>query len=492
MADEDEYEYEYEYEAEQDVKVEYTSWTDKYRPKNLDDIVGNRIQIDVFCKWMQRFTGESKSKHTNSITVSGHHGVGKTLTIELILKQYNFEPLYITSSNIKTYFDKTVKKTKYVKKGSIDEKDNPLVQLLFNNIDIDANKLLDNKKKAIIIADAERITLKKEMQFLISLCKSNEQMCSTPLIFVTNEQHSKLMTAIKNITMEISFQYPTLNELLMYVNMICDNEGLYFETNSLKNHMIDFVQHDIRNLLMFLEDLFDIYGSKVITLQDCKKYIKISKQKSQSNKLFPAAKILLDDYQGIKKCQDIFEQNNMVLLPLMIYENYPKNLENRQYTSGEYYDVCLDVIDAMSRSDVISTSIYTEQNWYLQRLYGFVACCETTYCLSKKPMKNRNYKIEFSKDMIDVSIQSISKKSMSGVKSILTEKSLTDILMMKKYYDNLIRLNKLKALKTSLKTYNIEDDNLPDVLIKLLKTDKTAPATKIVGKTKKYLKLLEV
>jgi len=64
--------------------------------------------------------------------------------------------------------------------------------------------------------------------------------------------------------------------------------------------------------------------------------------------------------------------------------------------------------------------------------------------------------------------------------------------MMKKYFDNLIRLNKLKALKSSLKPYNISDNELPDVLIKLLKTDKTAPPTKIVGKTKKYLKLLEV
>lgn len=472
--------------------MDYVSWVDKYRPQTLDEIVGNKMQIDVFCNWMKRFTGESKSKRTNSITVSGAHGTGKTLTIELILKKYNFDPLYITSSNIKTFFDKSVKKTKYVKKGSISEEDNPLIQLLFNNSDIDNNQFNDSKRKAIIIADAERITLKKEIQILISLCKSNEQMCSTPLIFVTNEQHSKLMTAIKNITMEISFQHPNTSELLIFTNMICTHEELYFEDDSLKNHMIDFVQHDIRNLLMFLEDLYDNYGSKVITLSDCKKYIKITKQKSQSNKLFPSAKLILDDYQGIKKCQDIFEQNNMVLLPLMIYENYPKNLENRQYGSNEYYDICLDVIDAMSRSDIISTSIYTEQNWYLQRLYGFVACCESTYCLSKKPMRNRNYNVEFSGDMIDVSIQSISKKSMSGVKSILTEKSLSDILMMKKYYDNLIRLNKLKALKTSLKPYNISDNDLPDVLIKLLKTDKTAPATKIVGKTKKYLKLLEV
>lgn len=292
--------------------------------------------------------------------------------------------------------------------------------------------------------------------------------------------------------MEISFQHPKSDEIMIFVNKVCKIEKLKFKDDTLKDNMIDFVQNDIRNLLMFLEDLYDIYESKIITLKDCKNYIKTCKQKNQNNKLFPSAKLLLDEYQGIKLCQDIFEQNNMILLPLMIYENYPKNLEHRQQKNSEYYDICLDVIDALSRSDVISTSIYTEQNWYLQRLYGFVACCESTYKLNKNPMKHVGYKVDFSADMIDVSIQSISKKSLSGIKSILTDKSLDDILMMKKYYDHLLRLNKLFALKSSLKPYNISDVDLPNVLMKLLKTDKTAPKTKIVRKPKKYLKLLEV
>lgn len=463
----------------------YEPWTSKYKPKSLDEIIGNKLRVAEFDKWIKKFINKEKGILAHTVTISGSHGTGKTLTIELILEKYGYEPFYITSSNIKSFFDKTTKKNK----KTIEE--NPLVQLLIGD---DENSVMENNKRALIIADAEKITLKKEIDILISLCKINEQKKISPMIFVTNNQHSKLMTSIKNITLEIKFKHPSSNELLEFVDMICRKEKLKLSDITIRQKIIDYVKCDTSSLLMFLEDLHDIYGDtkREIGMKECSAFVKTSQQKEQSNKLYDCARMLMDDYQGIRKCLDSFEQNNKVLLPLMIYENYPTNLESRPCTNGEYFDQCLAIATTISDADQLSTHIYTEQNWYLQALYGFKTCCETTFMLNQRPIKARSYVLKFSGDVVDASIQSISKKSINSIRTIITNKSLSDILMMKKYIDNLIRLNKLSALKRALVIYNISDENLPIVLTKLLKIDKTVPATKIAGKTKKYIKQIEV
>ena len=463
----------------------YTSWVDKYRPRTLDEIVGNTIRIKEFDKWVYKFINKDANIMSYAVTISGSHGTGKTLIIELILKKYGYEPFYITSSNIKSFFDKNTKKSK----KNVEE--NPLSQLLIGN---DENSIFECDKRALIIADAEKITLKKERDILVSLCKINERNRISPMIFVTNNQHSKLMTDIKHITLEIQFCHPTINELLVFFDKVCKSESLKIIDESLRRHIIEYVKCDVRNLLMFLEDLYDIYEStdKEIGIKECKAYIKTSQQNEQSNKLYDCAKVLMNDFQGIRKCLDCFEQNNKVLLPLMIYENYPKNLELRSCPDNKYYEKCLELATTISEADQLSTHIYTDQNWYLQTLYGFKTCCETTFKLNKTPLKSRSYSLTFSGDVIDTSIQSISKKSIGNIKSVLINKSLADILMMKKYIDNLIRLNKLKALKQALVIYNISGEKLPIILTKLLKVDKTVPPTKITGKVKKNIKNIEV
>ena len=59
-------------------------------------------------------------------------------------------------------------------------------------------------------------------------------------------------------------------------------------------------------------------------------------------------------------------------------------------------------------------------------------------------------------------------------------------------YEAETHLNKLKAIKLALLKYNIKPEDIPDVLERLLKTDKTSSETKIIGKTKKYLKSSEL
>ena len=59
------------------------------------------------------------------------------------------------------------------------------------------------------------------------------------------------------------------------------------------------------------------------------------------------------------------------------------------------------VTESISRGDVIETNIYTDQNWYLQDIHGFITCAETSYHINKynKIKKKLYYNLSFSSDL---------------------------------------------------------------------------------------------
>ena len=63
-------------------------FTTKYRPKKIDDFIGNQNSIQPFIKWLLEW--DAKNKKTKCALISGVNGVGKSLLVELILKKHDF------------------------------------------------------------------------------------------------------------------------------------------------------------------------------------------------------------------------------------------------------------------------------------------------------------------------------------------------------------------------------------------------------------------
>ncbi|MCD6409235.1 MAG: AAA family ATPase, partial [Candidatus Verstraetearchaeota archaeon] len=64
-------------------------WVEKYKPKTLYDIVGNREEALRFGRWLEaRLKGE---KVKRAALLWGPPGTGKTLTVEVAARQYKLE-----------------------------------------------------------------------------------------------------------------------------------------------------------------------------------------------------------------------------------------------------------------------------------------------------------------------------------------------------------------------------------------------------------------
>jgi hypothetical protein len=431
-------------------------FTTKYIPKEPSDIIGNKDNIDFIQNWLSNF----KNSDFSSIIISGHHGVGKTIAIKTILEYLNYDIKYLSSYNLKN-----IKKINEI-------------------INMNSYFCENNNNFAIIIDDFDTITLTSKKNLIFQLFKDNQDKKYFPIIFLTNEQHSKLISNIKKSCPELKFQYPELHELILYVKKICNNENIIIKNDKLIDNIIKYSQMDIRKLLLILEDLKLTYNDKEINENEWNYYILSSKKKNINIGLYESTRKIFDKYTNISKNIELYETEK-VLLPLMIFENYAKNLLLRQIPSNkELYEIMYKVSDYISIGDNVETNIYTDQNWYLQKLHGFYTCVETSYYINKYPRKNSNtYVLNFSTDLNKTSLKNINKRNINNIQILLENKNLSDIMYLNKIINHDINDNKYSFIKKFIKSYNLNNKHIE--LIN--KIDKSLEKIKFNNKIKKQL-----
>jgi len=242
-----------------------TLWLEKYTPNKISEIIGHTENIKKITYWLKNFYIKnlvpSGGIYGSSVIVSGIHGIGKSIAIKLILDEMNFNPISISSSNIKD--NKSISKYLLSSNGSTNSIDN----------------IISNKKLALIIHDTENITLSTEKNMLIELYKENEKRKLFPIIFLCSEQHSKLISDIKKTCCEINFIPPKIDEITVLINKICKEEVINITDPIVITNIIKFTQFDIRKLIFLLQDIKFTFGKELIDIKKCKAFF-MSSQKS--------------------------------------------------------------------------------------------------------------------------------------------------------------------------------------------------------------------
>ena len=180
-------------------------------------------------------------------------------------------------------------------------------------------------------------------------------------------------------------------------------------------------------------------------------------------------------------------ENDKVLLPLMIHENYPKRvLTKSKLSNDKVIDQIYEISNSISLGDIVETSIYTDQNWFLQKIHCFFSCVYTNYWINNSDSKSLILSdIKFSSDLNKTSLKNINKKNINNLIKLLPNKSLQDILYINRISNYLILNNKEEILINILKSY---DDNFDIKDLELcLKIDKTFDFIKLNSKDKKNI-----
>ncbi len=444
-------------------------WINKYKPTTINQIIGNKEQIQSFKNWIENLS-ENKNQ---GIIVSGNQGLGKSLTIKLILEELGFIVRIINPNEIKDHriYD------------DFNDYYN-FVNSIYTKIHFNDSK---NKKLALVFDETENITLTSEKKYVMDIYKENNKSKSFPLIFISNNQHSKLLNDLKKGCHEIVFTNPAQNELKDLIKKISLKENILWDSEVLMDKLILFSQNDVRRLIILLQELsYHLSNGKVIETS-LNEFIEKSREKNIDIGLFDSTERILNNYLDYETIIKLYESEK-VLLPLMIHENYLKKILNKSKDSWEnIIHNIVKVSDSISRGDNIETSIYTDQNWYLQNIHGFYTCLNTSFWINKN---KSNYKIDmedikFSSDLNKTSLKNINRKNIVNLSKIINNKSNQEILMLNKICNHLIEKNKEDELIKILNGYN-KDISIKEIEL-CLKIDKTTEFNTLASKDKKRI-----
>jgi len=76
-------------------------WCDKYKPKYLDDIFGNKENISKIKTWITDFINKKEGTKIG-LFISGPPGIGKTSLSHLILNHYGYEVIEYNASDVRS------------------------------------------------------------------------------------------------------------------------------------------------------------------------------------------------------------------------------------------------------------------------------------------------------------------------------------------------------------------------------------------------------
>jgi DNA polymerase III delta prime subunit len=401
-------------------------WIKKYEPKDSKEFVGNSIAVNKMKKWLADFPNTSPS-----YILIGSIGVGKTIISKILLKEAGYDYLYYASSN---------------------EKKDDIYEIVLNN---------PKKKMGVIIDDTNRINLTNEKKNIINLFLMNEVYKKFPIILISNLTHSKFINKLiqKKHCPEIKFELPGDTSFKLIINKICKGESLNINPEVIVK-IIEYSQKDIRKCILILEDLYLTYGNNIDDAK-FKLYRMYTQRKDIDCGLLISNKNLMDNYKSIQSSLKMYDKEK-VLLPLMLFENYPLAIENKQLNPKEKIDMISKVINSLSNGDVIETNIYSDQNWYLQDTHGFFSCVKPSFDMISKN-NNKFYNLNFSYDLNSVSIKNINRKNFMNIRNFLINFNNNDILYLHKIYKNLIKNKKSDKLNKILVDYKITVKNITSI-----------------------------
>ena len=215
-----------------DLKSPDIPWVEKYRPKDLSEVVGN---VDIIARLQKMIdTG-----NIPNMIISGMSGIGKTASVICIAKQmlgdqYQNAVLELNSSD-----DRGIKTVREQIKAFVNK------------------KVMDGYQKLIILDEADSMTSEAQ-KALLSIIEMSSQ--HTRFIFLCNTS-SHIIEPIQSRCIILRFRPIKANELKARLSEIAKIEHVEYNEDGLDT-LVETSNGDIRNAINNLQACF--YGYQVV------------------------------------------------------------------------------------------------------------------------------------------------------------------------------------------------------------------------------------
>lgn len=378
-------------------------WVDKYKPKKISDIVGNKVQIKKAKLWLSNYRNKVKGTKL-SLFICGPPGIGKTTLSHLIFKSFDYDIIEFNASDIRN--QKLVREhlKSIIGKVSISKL---MGGNLLNGIIMDEVDGLSSGDKGGI---SELITFINPNKNKRGKNKIEFQY-NNPIICISNTDSDKKMRDLKKECEIIHFVYPKKNELYDFAIKILEKENKEIDDDELLK-IIMFCQNDIRKLISTLEYYFkkdlglnkndndipiDTNNYSNVNDSNVNIFLENLDQKKQDVTLFGSVYNILNEYKNIDDIINLYLSDKN-LINLLIHENILGMMKNYKNNDEEKIKIMEKIYENMAISDIYDNEIYMNNNFDLAMVNGVVKCANVSYLLNQQ--KKLTYQKFSSSDIV--------------------------------------------------------------------------------------------
>lgn len=279
-------------------------WTDKYRPKTFDDVVGNVKQKAIIQKWVEKWkNGEPQPP----LLLIGPAGTGKTTIAHIIANEFS----------------------EYIELNASDKRSH---DLLMTTIGESANtySLFGNNRKLIIMDEVDGIHGTNDRggtKALNKIIKESKQ----PIVMMANDFYSSKLTTMKKNCQVIKMdkiRAPTINKFLR--DVVLKNEEIEVDPDVLLK-LSKRSSGDLRSAINTLQALVENGGELTEETLDT------TGQKDNTASVIDTVTRVLKSTNPINVKRSLRENNeDPTLLMEYIAENIPREYENNKEIKDAY------------------------------------------------------------------------------------------------------------------------------------------------------------
>ena len=199
-------------------------WSEKYRPKNILDLVGNEEARKSLVEWFTKW-----KKGTKPILLIGPPGIGKTTLANLVAKQFNYDLISLNASDVRN-------------KQNIQDILSPVLgnQTIFGT-------------PMIFIDEVDGVHGRADYGGTEAIIKILKE-ATVPIVLAANSDLSKKMQSIKKSVQMIQFRPLPPRLLLFYLNKILQLEDAKINSDLLMK-LVTESRGDIRSMINFAQAL---------------------------------------------------------------------------------------------------------------------------------------------------------------------------------------------------------------------------------------------
>ncbi|KAG8090019.1 hypothetical protein GUJ93_ZPchr0011g27369 [Zizania palustris] len=348
-------------------------WTEKYRPKVPNDIVGNQSMVKQLHDWLKSWDeqflhsvqkGKGKKQADGgakkAVLLSGPPGIGKTTTAKVVSQMLGLLAIEVNAS------DSRGKADSKIEKGVGGSTSNSIKELI-SNATLNYGDNRSKRPKAVLIMDEVDGMSAGDRGGVADLIASIK-ISKIPIVCICNDRYSQKLKSLVNYCLLLNFRKPTKQQMGKRLMEIAKKEGLQAQENAMEE-LAERVHGDIRMALNHLQ--YMSLSQSVVKYDDIRQRLN-SSTKDEDISPFTAVDKLFGFNGGRLRMDERIDlsMSDPDLVPLIIQENYINyrpNTVGKDDSGVKRMNFLAHAAESIADADIVNVQIRRYRQWQLSQ-----------------------------------------------------------------------------------------------------------------------------